>query len=133
MVSPLHFFSTTVPSSEASKKENMVILNFPAVPVHFKLKPHFYNLMRLSYKLLPDNGVCLVNSLTHVEQFVLSKYLSSFYFIYVYDEHLVCIISFTFWLVQHSLCSAGWSWRLELEWCERKTLLPGWSWRLELD
>jgi len=24
-------------------------------------------------------------------------------------------------------CSAGWSWRLELEWCERKTLLPGWS------
>ena len=91
----------SVPSGEASKKENMVILNFPAVPVHFKLKSHFYNLMRLSYKLLPDNGVCLVNSLTHVEQFVLSKYLSSFYFIYVYDEHLVCIISFTFWLVQH--------------------------------
>ena len=24
-------------------------------------------------------------------------------------------------------CSAGWSWRLELEWCERKVLL-GWSW-----
>ena len=24
-----------------------------------------------------------------------------------------------------SLCSAGWSWRLELEWCERKILL-GW-------
>ena len=123
MVSPLYFFSfgknyvqsspvfqemgvadgttapspvASVPSGEASKKENMVILNFPAVPVHFKLKPHFYNLMRLSYKLLPDNGVCLVNSLTHVEQFVLSKYLSSFYFIYVYDEHLVCIISFTF-------------------------------------
>ena len=23
-------------------------------------------------------------------------------------------------------CSAGWSWRLELEWCERKILLPGW-------
>ena len=23
-------------------------------------------------------------------------------------------------------CSAGWSWRLELELCERKTLLPGW-------
>jgi len=22
--------------------------------------------------------------------------------------------------------SAGWSWRLELEWCERKTLLPDW-------
>jgi hypothetical protein len=22
--------------------------------------------------------------------------------------------------------SAGWSWRLELELCERKTLLPGW-------
>ena len=129
MVSPLHFFffrkelyvqsspvfqemgvadGTTVPSpvasvpsGEASKKENMVILNFPAVPVHFKLKPHFYNLMRLTYKLLPDNGVCLVNSLTHVEHFVLSKYLSLFYFIYVYYQHLVCIISFTFWLVQH--------------------------------
>ena len=27
------------------------------------------------------------------------------------------------------LCSAGWSWRLELEWCERKILL-GW---LELE
>ena len=26
----------------------------------------------------------------------------------------------------HSPRSAGWSWRLELEWCERKTLLPGW-------
>ena len=26
----------------------------------------------------------------------------------------------------HSLRSAGWSWSLELEWCERKTLLPGW-------
>jgi len=25
-----------------------------------------------------------------------------------------------------SLRSAGWSWRLELEWCERETLLPGW-------
>ena len=23
-------------------------------------------------------------------------------------------------------CSAGWSWRLELEWCERKILLPSW-------
>jgi len=23
-------------------------------------------------------------------------------------------------------CSAGWSWRLELECCERKILLPGW-------
>jgi len=29
--------------------------------------------------------------------------------------------------------SAGWSWRLELEWCERKTLLSGWSWRQELE
>jgi len=29
----------------------------------------------------------------------------------------------------HSLRSAGWSWRLELEWCERKILL---SW-LELE
>jgi len=28
--------------------------------------------------------------------------------------------------VRHSPCSAVWSWRLELEWCERKTLLPGW-------
>jgi hypothetical protein len=26
----------------------------------------------------------------------------------------------------YALRSAGWSWRLELEWCERKTLLPGW-------
>ena len=25
-----------------------------------------------------------------------------------------------------SLRSAGWSWTLELEWCERKTLLPDW-------
>jgi len=25
-----------------------------------------------------------------------------------------------------SPCSTGWSWRLELEWCERKILLPGW-------
>jgi len=24
------------------------------------------------------------------------------------------------------LLSAGWSWRLELECCERKILLPGW-------
>ena len=31
--------------------------------------------------------------------------------------------------VRHSLRSAGWSWRLELEWCERKILL-GW---LELE
>ena len=31
----------------------------------------------------------------------------------------------------HSLCSAGWSWRLELEWCERKILL-GWL-ELELE
>ena len=28
--------------------------------------------------------------------------------------------------VLHSPCSAGWSWRLELEWSERKILLPGW-------
>jgi len=28
-------------------------------------------------------------------------------------------------------CSAGWSWRLELEWCERKILLPGWWLELE--
>jgi hypothetical protein len=26
----------------------------------------------------------------------------------------------------YSPCSADWSWRLELEWCERKILLPGW-------
>ena len=24
------------------------------------------------------------------------------------------------------LCSVGWSWKLELEWCERKTLLLDW-------
>ena len=30
-----------------------------------------------------------------------------------------------------SLRSAGWSWRLELEWCERKILLPGWWLKLE--
>jgi len=27
---------------------------------------------------------------------------------------------------QYSLRSAGSSWKLELEWCERKTLLPDW-------
>jgi hypothetical protein len=29
-------------------------------------------------------------------------------------------------LKQVDQSSAGWSWRLELEWCERKILLPGW-------
>ena len=29
--------------------------------------------------------------------------------------------------VREKYCWAGWSWRLELEWCERKVLL-GWSW-----
>jgi len=29
--------------------------------------------------------------------------------------------------VREKYCWAGWSWRLELEWCERKVLF-GWSW-----
>jgi len=29
--------------------------------------------------------------------------------------------------VREKYCWAGWNWRLELEWCERKVLL-GWNW-----
>ena len=40
---------------------------------------------------------------------------------------IVCIIE-----MSESLRSAGWSWRLELEWCERKILLDWLELELEL-
>ena len=39
---------------------------------------------------------------------------------------LVYVSSLWHHVWSHLLCSAGWSWRLELELCERKILLPGW-------
>ena len=35
--------------------------------------------------------------------------------------------SWSWSVVREKYCWAGWSWRLELEWCERKVLF-GWSW-----
>jgi len=36
------------------------------------------------------------------------------------------------WLVKQASRSAGWNWRLELEWCERKILLDWLELELEL-